>query len=369
MKNTISTLLIRSMAYPFYRIHAGIFFFVFFIMFGVVESSQVVSYHQSLIYGMLGSAIFMLVIFGVWLLYQLKVVLFFLRLLNQEEYQFLNVLALRSGTQNFISFFGLAFFTFLPVAIYSVAIYFIALSSGLYTQVLLILFFQLFLLAATALVLAANIQRKHVPALFSLPTLTFTFLKGLSGIYWNYLLHREKIAIALSKLFSLALLYIVKETLVAGDDFRIVAITWLFATLSHTFLIVKLKAFEDHTLTWTRALPIHRVRIYLVYFGLYTLLFIPEVILLLGTLGKGVAIIHLPLLLLLSSSFLLSLHVYLYKTFRNPEYLVQFILALFIICFMLVLSKLIVLLTGCLLVLSLFYFHHYYYRYQPSMTD
>ncbi|NBP70032.1 MAG: hypothetical protein EBU52_14940, partial [Cytophagia bacterium] len=80
-------------------------------MFGVVESSQVVSYHQSLIYGMLGSPIFMLVIFGFWLLYQLKVVLFFLRLLNQEEYQFLNVLALRSGTLNFLSFFGLAFFT------------------------------------------------------------------------------------------------------------------------------------------------------------------------------------------------------------------------------------------------------------------
>ncbi|NBP71065.1 MAG: hypothetical protein EBU52_20295, partial [Cytophagia bacterium] len=169
--------------------------------------------------------------------------------------------------------------------------------------------------------------------------------------------------------FSLSLLYIVKETLVVGDDFRIVAITWLFATLSHTFLVVKLKAFEDHTLTWTRALPIHRVRIYFVYFGLYTLLFIPEVILLLGTLGKGVAIIHLPLLLSLSSSFLLSLHVYLYKTIRNPEYLVQFILALFIICFMLVLSKLIVLLTGCLPILSLFYFHHYYYRYQPSITD
>ncbi len=367
--NTISPILIRSLAYPFYRSHAGIFFFVFFIMFGVVESSQVVSYHQSLIYGMLGSPIFMLVIFGVWLLYQLKVVLFFIRLLNQEEYQFLNVLALRSGAQNFLSFFILAFFTFLPVAIYSVAIYFIALGSGSYQQVLLILFFQLFLLSATALTLATTIQRKHVPALFSLPTLAFTFLRGLSGIYWNYLLHREKIAIALSKLFSLSLLYVVKETLVVGDDFRIVAITWLFATLSHTFLVVKLKAFEDHTLTWTRALPIHRVRIYFVYFGLYTLLFIPEVILLLGTLGKGVAIIHLPLLLLLSSSFLLSLHVYLYKTIRNPEYLVQFILALFIICFMLVLSKLIVLLTGCLLVLSLLYFHHYYYRYQPSITD
>lgn len=365
--NKVLHVLIRSLAIPFYKNHAGIFFFVFFIMFGVVEASQVVYYHQSLIYGMLVSTVFLILVLGIWLLYQIKVWLFFLKLLNQNDYQILNELALLSKTKNFLYFFILGSFTFLPVFLYSIAIFSIALVNGFYGQCLTIFSFQICLLAITAYSLTLHIHRKHVPGIITIPVLSFTFLKGLSGIYWSYFLTKEKMAIALSKLFSIALIYVVKETLVEGDDFRIIALAWLFAALSHTFIVVKLKSFEDHKLIWVKNLPITRFRIYLSYFLLYTILFIPEVILLVGTLGRGVNIFHLPLLALLSSSFLLCLHVYLYKSNRNPDYLIHFIMVLFIFCFMLVLSKLIAPLAVCLVSISFFSFHHYYYRYQPKV--
>ncbi|WP_127122260.1 hypothetical protein [Chryseotalea sanaruensis] len=365
--NMVLHLLIRSLATPFYKSHAGIFFFVFFIMFGVVESSQVVYYHQSLIYGVLTSTIFLLVVLALWLLYQVKVLLFFLKLLNQNDYQILNELALLSKTKNFLYFFILCSLTFLPVFLYSIAIFSIALVNGFYWQCLTIFSFQICLLAITAYSLTSFFHRKHIPPFIKLPVFSFTFLKGLSGIYWNYLLHKEKMAIALSKFFSIALIYVVKETLVEGDDFRIIALAWLFAVLSHTFIAIKLKSYEDLKLTWTRNLPISRFRTYSSYFLLYTILFIPEVILLVGTLGRGINLFQLPLLALLSSCFLLCFHTYLYKSNRNPDYLIHFIMVLFIFCFMMVLSKLIVPLAVCLVSISFFSFHHYYYRYQPKI--
>jgi hypothetical protein len=364
--NMVLQILIKSLATPFYKSHAGIFFFVFFIMFGVVESSQVVYYHQSLILGMLTSTIVLVVVFAIWLLYQVKVLLFFLKLLNQNEYQVLNQLALLSKTKNFLYFFILCFITFLPVFVYSIAIFSLSFLNGFYGQGFIIFSFQICILSISAYCLTLFIHRKHIPAVITLPNLSFTFLKGLSGIYWNYLLQQEKIAIVLSKFFSFTLIYIVKETLVEGDDFRIITLGWLFAVLSHTFIVLKLKLFEDHKLTWTKNLPILRFRIYLTYFLFYTILFIPEVILLTGTLGRGVNIFNLPLLALLSSCFLLCLHVYLYKNNRNPDYLIHFIMVFFIFCFMMVLSKLIMLLVFSLLVVSYFYFHSFYYRYQPK---
>jgi hypothetical protein len=295
------------------------------------------------------------------------VLLFFLKLLNQNEYQIINELALLTKPKNFLYFFSLSFLTFLPIFVYSIAIFFIALVNGYYGQFLIIFSFQLTLIAITAYSLTSFIHRKHIAPFIKLPVFSFTFIKGLSGIYWNYLLHKEKIAIALSKFFSIALIYLVKETLVEGDDFRIIALAWLFAVLSHTFIVVKLKSFEDHKLIWLKNLPITRFRIYLSYFLLYTILFIPEVILLVGTLGRGVNIFHLPLLTLLSSSFLLCLHVYFYKNNRNPDYLIHFIMVLFVFCFMLVLSKMIAPLAVCLVSISFFYFHYYYYRYQPKV--
>lgn len=367
--SAVLSLLIRSLATPFYKSHAGVFLFVFFVMFGVVESSQVVFYHQSLIYGMLSTVVFLAVVLGVWFLYQLKVLLYFLKLLNQKEYQVLSHLALLSKSKSFLCFSALNFLTFLPIFIYSIAIYILALHEGFYRQGLLILLVQVFLVAATAFVLTLHVHRRHIPAPFIIPKLSITIFKGQLGIYWSYFLHREKISIALSKLFSIALIYIVKETLTKGDDFRIVAIAWLFAVLSHTFLVMKLKSFEDQRLSWIRNLPIERLRTYLSYFLLYAILFIPESIVLLGTIGRGVTVFQLPLLTLLSSGFLICIHVYLFKIRLNPNSLMNFIFVLFIFCFMMVLSKLILPLILFLLISPAFFFHHYYYQYQAQVDE
>jgi hypothetical protein len=363
----ILNVMIKSLVYPFYKQHLGILLFVYFVMFGIVESSQVLYYHQSLIYGMLTSPVFMGVIFLLWFFYHIKIIHFILRLLNQNEYLIINLLALLPRKTSFYYFSLVSLLSSLPILIYTLAIFIFGFNNQLYSSCLIIFFFLLILTAIVGVILTKHIYHKHLPSIISIPELPVKFPTGSLGIRLGYLINQEKIAIFLSKLFSIVLIYFVKETLETGDDFRIILITWLFALLSHTFLVIKLKSHEDHKLTWTRNLPISTQKILLSYLLLYSILLLPEMILLLGALGRGITLIQFPILFIFAGGFLTSIHVYLYKPNRNPEYFVHFIIVLFLGSFMLVLSKLIIPLSFILLLASLYYFGKYYYQYQPSV--
>ncbi|MDZ7646430.1 MAG: hypothetical protein U5K54_04210 [Cytophagales bacterium] len=112
-------MMIKVLVIPFYKNHAGLLFFVFFLMFGIVESTQIVLYHTSLIYGMLSSGMFLVVVFVIWLLYQLKSLHFLLKISGSESHAFLNELALLPTAQSYLYFLLISFMTSLPVFLYT----------------------------------------------------------------------------------------------------------------------------------------------------------------------------------------------------------------------------------------------------------
>ncbi len=357
-------LMIKALVVPFYKNHAGLLFFVFFLMFGIVESTQIVFYHQSLIYGMLSSGIFLLIVLMIWLLYQLKSLHFLLKTSGEDSYLFIHHLAVLSSTQNFFCFFTISFLTFLPVFVYTIAIYAIGIQHQFYGSVAIVFVFQFALWLMNAWVLNHTIRHQHIAARITLPTLMLPYQRTQLGIYAGYLFKEEKSAVILSKLFSLTLIYIIKETLETGDDFRIIGITWLFALLSHTYLINKLKVFEDQSLSWTRSLPISTTKTFMTYFLLYGLLMIPELLLLTGSLGKGLSFIQLLLLPVFSSAFLITIHCYLFKPNRDSDKFVTYLFWLFMICFMLVLSKMIWVTGAALLLISFLLFKQRFFTYE-----
>jgi len=362
--NAILHMLIKTLVVPFYKNHAGLLFFVFFLMFGIVESTQLVFYHQSLIYGMLTSGIFLLTVLTIWLLYQFKSLHFLLKTIREDSYLFLHHLAALPSTQSFFCFFLISFLTFLPVFIYTLAIYSIGIQHSFYGSIFIVFVFQFALWAMSAGVLNYTLRNKHIKDRITLRSLTLPYQQTQLGAYADYLFKEEKSALILSKLFSLTLIYIIKETLEEGDDFRIMGITWLFALLSHTYLVNKLKVFEDQSLTWARSLPISTTKTFIAYFLLNMLLMIPELLLLTGSIGKGLSFIQLVLLPVFSSAFLITIHSYLYKPNRDPDKFVTYLFWLFMICFMLILSKMIWALTIVLLVNSFLLFHKRFYRYE-----
>ena len=74
----------------FYQQHAGLLLFVFFIMFGIVEGSQLVYYYLSLIYGMLGSPVFLGIVFFIWVLYSFKCIQFTKTAMSLPQNSFLS---------------------------------------------------------------------------------------------------------------------------------------------------------------------------------------------------------------------------------------------------------------------------------------
>jgi hypothetical protein len=363
--NAILRLMIKALVVPFYKNHAGILLFVFFIMFGVIESSQLVFYHTSLIFGMLSSSVFLIVVLGTWLLYQLKSLHFLLKISTEDSYLFLQHLTLLPTRHSLLYFFTISFITFLPVFVYTIAIYAIGIQHKFYESLVIIFTFQCFLWIMTAWALHSSLRNRHVASRFALPSLSLPYQRTQLGMYSGYLFKEEKPALIISKLFSLTLIYIVKETLEPGDDFRIVGITWLFALLSHTYLIQKLKVFEDHSLAWTRSLPISSTQTFTTYFSLYALMMIPELLLFSGNIGQVLSVFDFILLPACSSTFLLAIHSYLYKPNRDPDKFATYLFWLFMICFMLILSKMIVLMIATLFLVSYLKFKQRYFLYQP----
>jgi hypothetical protein len=268
------------------------------------------------------------------------------------------------ASQSFIFFMVTSFLTFLPVFVYTIAIYIIGIQNKFYDSVAIVFIFQLLLWIMNAGVLNYTLRNKHIAARITLPSLTLPYQRTQLGIYAGYLFKEEKSAAILSKLFSLTLIYIIKETLEVGDDFRIIGITWLFALLSHTYLISKLKVFEDQSLSWIRSLPIAATKTFITYFFLYALLMIPELLLLTGSIGKGLSFVQLILLPVFSSAFLITIHSYLLKPNRDPDKFVTYLFWLFLICFMLVLSKMIWVTAAILSLISLLLFKKRFFLYE-----
>lgn len=362
----ILRVMIKSLVTPFYRSHAGLLFFVFFIMFGIVESTQLVFYHQSLIYGVLTSWIFLWVVMTIWALWNFKALHFILKTSSENSYQFLNQLALFPFSRIFSYYVIIGFLTFLPVFEYTLAIYAIGIQNGFYDIVGFIFIFQLVLWISNAAILAYILRNQHVAPRLTLPSFALPFQQSYAGIYIGYLIKEEKMALILSKAFSLILIYLVKETLEAGDDFRILGLTWLFALLSHTFLIYKVKVFEDQSLRWIRNLPVTTSRLYITYFQLYALLILPELLLLISRIGQELSIIQFFLLPVFAAGFFIFIHVYLFTSNRNADQYPSFLFWLFIICFMLILSKLIWMVTLLLMASSFILLKRRYFHYEPG---
>jgi hypothetical protein len=72
----------------FYDIHAGLFLFFFFVLFGLPNAP--LPFHVSIINGIVQSRLFLFIVIGVWALYNLKCIVYTLKQLEQSKQNFLH---------------------------------------------------------------------------------------------------------------------------------------------------------------------------------------------------------------------------------------------------------------------------------------
>ena len=360
----IANVLRKGIITPFYRSHAGFLIFVFLVMFGTVESRYLVNYHETLILGMFNSSVFMLCVIIVWILYSLKILLYILSLLRKPEYAFLNNLILIPKSKAFAQMAIVVFSCFLPVIVYSIFIYSVGISRHYYISSTGIFLFHIVLCFVSAYVILVFLRTQHRFS-WSLVSLRLPNVGGRVGFYISHILSEEKIGLLISKGFSLALLYIVREASEPGDDFRILGLTWVFVLLAHTFLMLKIKMFEDRYLTWIRSLPITSIKTCLLYFILYTGLLLPELIFSVSMMGN----VYEPIMLaMLSGTLLMFIQAYLLKPLREPDQYSTFLFWLFILSFFAILSNLMIALIIVLIGMACLRITKRYYQYEPVVV-
>lgn len=356
----------RALIFPFYQQHAGLFFFIFYVMFGLVESSQLINYHQSLIYGMLSSTLFLLIVLAIWLLYFLKCYIFVRQKCEAPQYHFISELAKLSKGKTFLFFAFLYLVIFIPILLYTIAILIGAMKSGFYLPVVIILLFQASGLLLCSWASSEQIHKRHLPNRFTIPSFNIPLNRPLALFYISHLTKHQKVGILLSKLFSIVSIYIVIQAMDIKDDLRIPALVLLFGLIAHAFLIFDMKRFEDERLTWMRALPCSTLYLYLNYLLVFTLILIPEMLLLAGSIGNKITLLNWVELYAFGIGFLAFIYIRLFKFVENTDHYMQFMLWVFLGTFLLIVCNLVPFLVLISSIGSFYVFHKRYYLYESQ---
>lgn len=266
----------------FYIQNTGFFLVLFYLLFGVVDSGNLISYHTSLILGFMGSYSFLLMVLLLWGLYGLKCVGFMLKTFQLPGYEFLYP-TMGSIDQQKRRLIWLLLHTgiYMPVLVYAAIAAVLGIVHGHYLQVIIVVAFNagmciwpLFvyerkLHQPDVLFFTGHLQRwlnRH----FTKPPLLFF----LYELFTNY--PRRIFSV---KLFSAGVLWLTFFLLSQMEfDLRGLQLGIILSVLLHMQLMIHHRSFDDTYLNFVQQLPVPLWRHYLRVVGIYALLYLPEMV-------------------------------------------------------------------------------------------
>lgn len=346
----------------FYERNVGLLFFVLYLMFGVVESNQLISYHRSLIYGVLSSPIFLLGVMAIWILYSAKYLQLVLSELSQPHNQFLKDYSRLSKSQQFWPMLFSVFTMDQPVLIYSGFIVGVGMISQQYWPTLAVILFHLIkLIASTRIILHRINSLYERESTKLLPGIQWPWKKHFPFFYLGHFSNQMPLALLFTKAFSLFAIIGFLQITTDHYDNRTALMGLLFGLMAHSVIIFESRRLEETNLSFARGLPISTLKRlgYLATF--YALLLLPELLLLVM---NSLAWYDILLTGLFAISYLLHQHTRLYRHPFNIDKHTTYTFGIFLISFMLVLFKLFWMEALALTVLSFYRYHRDYYNFE-----
>ena len=307
-------LLINSLVKEFYQQHAGFFLVGIYILFGVVEPSQLIGYQKALLLAGISSPYGVMIVFVSWLLYTVKVHFFIKQRLALAKYSFIKEIGGLEKNVQLKLWLKLYFVILLPVLIYVLLLIGLGFQHHFFKSVIGIM--VVFSALTSSLVW------------FTYQSVTFSFLnqkkKQLSvGIKikrpffsWPlfYLFNEQPIMLFMCKVLSLvffkSMLWMFADV---GNDIRILLIALLASVLCHAVLNFTLLKFETEYLNFGKSLPISiwkRLRNWILVFGI---ILVPEWILLITSSHYDLYSIGIGFLFGLAGLFFLLTILYIVK--------------------------------------------------------
>ncbi len=330
-------LLIKTLGNSFYQQHIGLFLVVFYLLFGAVEGSQLVSYHLAILMAICSSPLILSLLFGVWILYAIKSYLFIAKKLKSEDYQFAKNITSLTKKEQLSLWFKIYAYLLLPILIYACLIIVIALKHGFY-----------FTLTATTIGLCLLL---FVLSFQTFRFTNYTFKQSKGWIIWPnlkvhqpfwawpifYLFQEQKLMLLVVKIVSItffkAILLLFADV---GNDLRVYLTAMLAVVLSHAILIFNLIKFDATYLSFSSTLPISSLKKLSYWMAILFLLLIPEFGLLTWFTKFDIIFLANGLLFCIGTMLFLFVLVYLLKT--NMENYMKCLLFFFFASMMAILT-------------------------------
>ncbi len=353
-------LLVNSLAKEFYKQHAGLFLVGFYILFGVVEASQLIEFHQALLLMSLSSPLGIMLVSICWLLYCAKVHLYISQKLSLEQYNFIKEIGSREKKFQLKLWLKLYSIFLLPILIYVVLLIILGLKFQLYSSLFII---KLIILTLTFLF-----------AWVGFNSLNFFFLKQENRqVRFNlqikrpffswpifYLFNEQLVMLLMCKIISAILfkgvLWMFADV---GNDIKVLLTALLAAIICHSALVLSLLRFETEQMNFVRSLPIKITKRLWNWLLVFAIILIPEWALF--TMAADYNLYAIANGFLFGLSALLFLVTILYMIKLNTETYLKFLLFFFFIALYVILGSydivFSILMITCSLIFYLFRFN------------
>ncbi|MBS1558880.1 MAG: hypothetical protein JST69_09135 [Bacteroidetes bacterium] len=346
----------------FYERHAVLLGLVFYVMFFLVNSGEIIDFHFNLIVAVLSSFKLLLLIFGIWFLYQIKMIFFFEECLSLPQNIILKKFELLSRSNQFRLYAYALLLAYMPVFIYSSVMIVIAFRYRLFLAGLSIVGFQAGIISLGAWRLLHTIN-SCTPSIFKIPSFRWKLIKPFPLFYIDLLVNRFKITFLLTKIFSVLGILGFMQLPVDHYEPRLAWLGFTFGFSGHYVILYEWRKFEDRNLFFSRALPL-AIHSRFVMLGIaYALLLLPEWGVMIA---QGLGIYDATVGWLMGISFLLFIHGSSYRSALDNEQLMQNMLWLFLITFLMVLSQLSLPFSLLLLAVAAWRFRKNFDGYQPA---
>ncbi len=361
MRSPLTHILLKIFAVGFYRVHAGILFFLFLVLFGLVEPSQLINYHKALMLGFITSPVMMAVVFGVWLLYTFKTWHYIAGQLFaiQQTFLFYSSTAYTRQKQ-FISWFLVQATVMLPVLAYAAFSIGVAIQHQYWLSALAILLYMIFVISCSSLFYIRLVNRLIDGSKQSiLIKLTANWQKPYFSLYVYHVLDQLKVTYLITKALSYGI--ITGVFLLFADvshDLRVAGIAVLAIAVAHCIVVFEERKFEETYLIFSRNLPLSRLKLFLSFAGVYFLLLLPEGVWLFTRFAPLMAIG----LFAFGLSVILLFHSFLYLFGLNMDRYMQWVPGMFVLFFWLIMFKLLWVCIPLIAVVGYLIFYNNYYQ-------
>ncbi|GEO06834.1 hypothetical protein AAE02nite_44980 [Adhaeribacter aerolatus] len=349
----------------FYQLNAGFFLVVFFLSFGIQQSPTMLVSPYFLT-GAVTSPVFIFSVLGVFLLYYLKCFNFLLKTIRAPENEYLFITSLFPRR---ILWLGLALThlqLFLPALVYTILISYYGLQTAYYWVIGVVTSYNLLLILYTLFYFGRQITQTIPEAADNIILRSGEKRILAHPVLWplRYLVRQEKVMLGLTKILSLGVLYAFMTLYPYPKyDLRPTFIGFLTAVVTQAMLVQQVQQFQETALVFWRQLPFPRWHRFTYQIILFSLLLVPEIIMVLRLNFNPATISSLIFLVTFGISVISLIYTLLYLKLNQEAYL-KWVFFIYIgLLLFLLLHPPLYLLTILLFLLAYSLYYRYYYVY------